>query len=86
MALAPWGSLGGGAFKTAAQRGANTGRQLAEPDENVLKISAALEVIANRKSTAITSIALAYVIHKTPYVFPSLAGAALSISKAILKR
>jgi aryl-alcohol dehydrogenase-like predicted oxidoreductase len=66
--------------------GANTGRQLAEPDENVLKISAALEVIANRKSTAITSIALAYVIHKTPYVFPSLAGAALSISKAILKR
>jgi hypothetical protein len=74
MGIAPWGALGGGKFKTATQRDTVKGRQLGEPSEKDLKISAALEAVANRKTTALTSIALAYVMHKAPYVFPIVGG------------
>lgn len=74
MGIAPWGALGGGNFKTAAQRETVKGRQLGEPSEKVLKISAALDAVANRKKTALTSVALAYVMHKAPYVFPIVGG------------
>ena len=75
MGLCPWGSLGGGKFKTAAQReeiakSGNPGRQnktLTEGDEAV---SAALERVAQRHGTVMTSVALAYVMQKTPYVVP----------------
>lgn len=73
MGLAPWGALGGGAFKTAEQRKAQEGRKI-EADENQIKISEVLEKVAKRKNTALTSIALAYVMHKTPYVFPLVGG------------
>lgn len=33
-----------------------------------------LHKIAQRKNTALTSVAMAYVIHKAPYVFPILGG------------
>ena len=33
-----------------------------------------LENIAKKKNTQITSVALAYVMHKTPYVFPIVGG------------
>lgn len=67
MALAPWGALGGGGFKTQEQRESNEGRK------NTLKVavtgkeeqvSLVLEEIANKKGTLITSVALAYVMHK----------------------
>ncbi|GAM85133.1 hypothetical protein ANO11243_031370 [Dothideomycetidae sp. 11243] len=74
MALAPWSALGGGRFKTEAQRKANEGRQLGEAKEKDIKISAALEKVANRKDTVITSVALAYVMHKSPNVFPIVGG------------
>jgi aryl-alcohol dehydrogenase-like predicted oxidoreductase len=74
MGLQPWGALGGGNFKTVAQRASSNGRKLDEPSTDTLKISAALEAVANRKKTAITSIALAYVMHKAPYVFPIVGG------------
>ena len=76
MGLAPWGSLGGGNFKTKKQREAmkGEGRNLGPASENQVKLTDALEKIADRKSTAITSVALAYVMHKAPYVFPIVGG------------
>ena len=83
MALAPWGALGGGGFKTKKQREeiakgeAEAGRNL---EVSVLgneeKVSDVLEKIAEAKSsdTPITSVALAYVMHKSPYVFPIVGG------------
>lgn len=73
MALAPWGALGGGNFKTEEQRKAEDGRKV-KPSEAQVKISNALESVAKRKNTIITSVALAYVMHKTPYVFPIVGG------------
>lgn len=69
MGIAPWGALGGGQFKTEEQRKPQDGRTQ-KPTDNDIKISAALETIAQRKNTIITNVALAYVMHKAPYVFP----------------
>ncbi|TRX96960.1 hypothetical protein FHL15_002266 [Xylaria flabelliformis] len=73
MALAPWGALGGGKFKTEEQRKKNEGRSI-PPSETDIKVTKALEAVAKRKNTLITSIAQAYVMHKTPYVFPIVGG------------
>lgn len=78
MGLCPWGALGGGAFKTAEQReelakSGDTGRDV-KPREADLAVSKALEVVAKRHNTVITSVALAYVMHKTPYVVPLVGG------------
>ncbi|KAK8161080.1 NADP-dependent oxidoreductase domain-containing protein [Phyllosticta citrichinensis] len=77
MALAPWGALGGGNFKTeeqlkAVQDGTTEGRKMWGPSESQRAISRVLEKIAARKQpgTHLTGIALAYVMHKAPYVFP----------------
>ncbi|KAG0646118.1 Norsolorinic acid reductase A, partial [Hyphodiscus hymeniophilus] len=75
MALAPWGALGGGNSKSEAQRAENSGRKFtrAGADRDNI-VSAALEKIATRKRTLITSVALSYVMHKAPYVFPIVGG------------
>jgi len=74
MAIAPWGALGGGHFKTEAQRKAGEGRKMVPPTENQIKLSTALEKIAERKGTIMTSVALAYVMHKAPNVYPIVGG------------
>lgn len=76
MALAPWGALGAGHFKTDEQRAATKkdGRNFMPATEHILKVSKALEALANKKNTPITSIALAYVMQRTPYVFPIVGG------------
>lgn len=95
MALAPWGALGGGNFKTEEQRKSGEGRQMGGPSENDIKVSQVLEKLAKSKGTVMTSIAcvalpppplhnqnplltntrrLAYVMHKTPNVFPIVGG------------
>jgi len=74
MALAPWGALGGGKFKTEAQRKESEGRKMGDPTDSQVKVSQVLEKIAKRKNTILTSVALAYVMHKTPYVFPIVGG------------
>lgn len=80
MGLAPWGALGGGHFKSDAQRASSEdskeGRNMGPASENAVKVSRVLENIAKRKGkdTPITSVALAYVMHKTPYVFPIVGG------------
>lgn len=77
MALAPWGALGGGTFKSEQQRQSREGRQVPTSDA-AIKVSRVLEEIANEKSTAITSVALAYVMHKSPYVFPIVGGRSIN--------
>ncbi|RDW69620.1 IN2-2 protein [Coleophoma cylindrospora] len=74
MGLAPWGALGRGHFKSEEQRKAQDGRKMGEASEAAIKISAVLEKIATAKKTKITSVALAYVMQKTPYVFPIVGG------------
>ncbi|RWA08404.1 hypothetical protein EKO27_g6704 [Xylaria grammica] len=81
MGLAPWGALGGGKFKTEEQRRNNEGRTVA-PSETEVKVSRALEAVAKRKNTIITSVAQAYVMHKTPHVFPIVGGRTLDHLKA----
>ncbi|KXJ85814.1 aldo/keto reductase [Microdochium bolleyi] len=76
MGICPWGALGGGKFKSdeqwkAAEKDGGRGVQATEADK---KISKVLEDIAKRKGSLITSIAQAYVIHKTPYVVPIVGG------------
>jgi aryl-alcohol dehydrogenase-like predicted oxidoreductase len=78
MALAPWGAIGGGGFKTKAQREANEGARNMQVSVigNEEQVSDVLEKIAISKSpeVPITSVALAYVMHKSPYVFPIVGG------------
>lgn len=74
MGLAPWGSLGGGQFKTEEQRSTGEGRKLGEVSEKALAVSKVLEGIAKAKGTLITSVAMAYVMQKTPFVFPIVGG------------
>jgi len=74
MGFAPWGTLGGGNFKTDEQRKNKDGRNMAPATENAVKVSKVLEKIAERKGTLITSVALAYVMAKVPYVFPIVGG------------
>lgn len=75
MGIAPWGALGSGMFKSEEQMASHgtAGRQNLQ-DENSRAVSKVLESIASRKKTAITSVALAYVMHKTSYVFPIVGG------------
>ncbi|KAI0010027.1 norsolorinic acid reductase [Xylariaceae sp. FL0662B] len=74
MALAPWGALGGGKFKTEEQRKHIESGRSADFSEKDIKICNALESVAKRKNTIITSVAQAYVTHKAPYVFPIVGG------------
>lgn len=77
MALAPWGVLGQGTFKTKAQREAQAGEerlQYRPPPAGQEKVVDKLEEVAKRHDVPMQSIALAYVWHKTPYVFPIVGG------------
>ena len=73
--MAPFGTLGAGAFKTKAQRAAlnetarTKGREVTISDSTIA-VAEVLEKVADRHNTLLTSGALAYVLHKTPYVFP----------------
>jgi aryl-alcohol dehydrogenase-like predicted oxidoreductase len=71
MGLCPWGAIGGGPFKAAAQReeiakSGSEGRDV-EVRETDVVVSKALEVVAGRHGTAITR-------QKTPYVVPLVGG------------
>lgn len=58
MALAPWGALGGGYFKTEEQRNAQEGRKFAEPpSEAHAKVATVLEKIAKEKNSIMTGVA-----------------------------
>ena len=75
MALCPWGSLGRGMFMSPEDyEKKDEGRKMGEQSENIKQIAAVLDKLAKKKETLITSIALAYVMHKSPYVFPVIGG------------
>ncbi|KAJ5902276.1 hypothetical protein N7495_002804 [Penicillium taxi] len=78
MGICPWAALGAGQFKTTIERtllaaGPNPGRQT-QPSSTDIAISKVLENVALRHDTAITSVALAYLMHKFPYVYPVVGG------------
>jgi len=72
MGIAPWGALGGGNFKDTSDT--DKGRNMGGPSEAHVDVSKVLSSIAKEKKTQITSVALAYVMHKAPYVFPIVGG------------
>ncbi|KAI9324686.1 NADP-dependent oxidoreductase domain-containing protein, partial [Zopfochytrium polystomum] len=75
MALVPWGVLGQGAFKSAAELAkGDAARSMHAFTDTQRAVAGVLEKVATRKGTLITSVALAYVMHKAPYVFPIVGG------------
>ncbi|CAK5265823.1 unnamed protein product [Mycena citricolor] len=84
MALAPWNVLAQGKFRTDAEEEARRvsgekGRMLFSADwernEDEKKISHALEKVAGEiGAKSITSVAIAYLMHKVPYCFPIIGG------------
>lgn len=77
MGLAPWGALGGGNFKTKEQleqQSKGEGRQMGGPSPRQQQVAGVLQKVADRHKTVLTSVALAYVMHKAPYVFPIVGG------------
>jgi len=78
MGLLPYGTLGQGRFQTEAsfqeREKNNPGRKMKPATAVEKNVSKALEKIARAKNTEITSVALAYVMQKTPYVFPIVGG------------
>jgi len=73
MGIIPFGVLGQGKFQTEEgykeREKENLGRK-GNPSERERAVSRVLEGLAKVKNTQITSIALAYVMQKAPYVFP----------------
>ncbi|KAF7291809.1 Aldo-ket-red domain-containing protein [Mycena chlorophos] len=84
LALAPWDVLAGGKFRTDAEEQARResgekGRTAFDPNwernENEIKVSHALEKVAGEVGAkSIQAVAIAYVMHKAPYVFPIIGG------------
>lgn len=82
MALAPWDVVGGGKFQSKKQieerkKQGEGLRSFMGPDqtEQQAKVSAALEKVANEHGIqSLTAVALAYVMQKTPNVFPIIGG------------
>lgn len=83
MAIAPWDAIGSGKFQSKAQleERKKSGEKLRsmtgqnEQTENEVKISEALEKVANAHGVkSPTAVALAYVMAKAPYVFPIVGG------------
>jgi len=77
MALLPYGALGQGRFQTEAgfkEREKNNPGRKNKPSQLEKAVSKVMEGLAEEKSTQITSIAMAYVMQKAPYVFPLVGG------------
>jgi len=78
MAFCAYGALGQGEFQTEArllERAKNReGRKQGTTSSRNKQVSKVLETIADSKQTTITSVALAYVRQKAPYVIPIVGG------------
>ncbi|RXW21704.1 hypothetical protein EST38_g4144 [Candolleomyces aberdarensis] len=80
MALAPWGVLAGGKIRSDEEeerrrQTGEKGRTFVSPSwertESEKKVCDALEVVKKEVGAEnITAVAIAYLLHKTPYVFP----------------
>ena len=83
MGICPWGALGGGYFKPTSSTTEQSAGGRNIPSLRTGKeaeVSAVLEKIATSRSPQLplTSVALAYVLHKTPYVTPIVGGRKIS--------
>ncbi|PBK87966.1 Aldo/keto reductase [Armillaria gallica] len=96
MAISPWGVLGQGKLRTDAEeeRRKETGEKGRlvwgpnwERNEVEVKVCKALEKVAAEVGVGsnITAVAIAYVMHKTPYVFPIIGGRKVEHLEANLK-
>ncbi|KIK57459.1 hypothetical protein GYMLUDRAFT_86885 [Collybiopsis luxurians FD-317 M1] len=95
LALAPWGVLGGGKLRTDAEEqrrkdSGEKGRTVLSDwlrNENEVKVSHALEKVAGELGLGdnIGAVAIAYVMHKTPYVFPIIGGRKVEHLQANIK-
>lgn len=84
LALAPWNVIAAGRLRTDAEeerrrQTGEKGRTISQPNwernEDEKKMSHALEKVAKEVGTEhITAVAIAYVMQKTPYVFPIIGG------------
>ncbi|KAL4895872.1 sterigmatocystin biosynthesis dehydrogenase stcV [Aspergillus ambiguus] len=76
MGLCPYGTLNQGRFQTAEgfkeREKSNPGRKFIPTSARDKQVSAVLETMANKRGVSLLNIALAYVFHKAPYVFPIL--------------
>jgi len=74
MALCPYGVFNQGRFQTKEgfqeRERHNPGRNFIPTSEHDKNISAILEKISHARSTKLLDVALAYVMQKSPYVFP----------------
>ena len=82
MALAPWGALGRGMFMSPEEFAKKDEGRTGTQPEKVKEVAIALDEIAKKKGTQTTSVALAYVMHKSPYVFPVVGGRKLEHLKS----
>ncbi|KAL3455986.1 NADP-dependent oxidoreductase domain-containing protein [Aspergillus heterothallicus] len=78
MGICVYGALGQGRFQTESafreREQDQSGRKSKPPTRTERAVSKVLEDLAIQKKTHVTSIALAYIIHKSPYVFPIVGG------------
>ncbi|KAF5390949.1 hypothetical protein D9757_003949 [Collybiopsis confluens] len=96
LALAPWGVLAGGKLRTDAEEqrrkeSGENGRTVLSAEwmrnENEVKVSRALEKVAEELGLGenIGAVAVAYVMQKTPYVFPIIGGRKVEQLEANMK-
>ncbi|KAK9242141.1 hypothetical protein V1506DRAFT_107377 [Lipomyces tetrasporus] len=78
MGLCPYGTLNQGRFQTEAgfkeREKYSPGRNFKPLSEHDKKVSRVLEEVSKAKGVELTNVALAYVLHKAPYVFPIVGG------------
>jgi aryl-alcohol dehydrogenase-like predicted oxidoreductase len=78
MGLCPYGVLNQGRFQTAEgfkeREKNNPGRKMIKTSSRDKQVSAVLEEISKTKGVSLLNIALAYILNKTPYVFPIIGG------------
>lgn len=73
MGLAPWGVIGQGKFMSKAQlegRKKSGEATRGEQTETDVKLSEALAKVGEEVGASVTAVAIAWSLHKTPYVFP----------------
>lgn len=88
MAIAPWGVLGQGKFKTEAEiKNRSAVRYNTPQTAHEKSVSAALEKVAKEVGNGATlgSIAVAWAMNKAPYVFPVVGGRSPQQMEEVIK-
>jgi aryl-alcohol dehydrogenase-like predicted oxidoreductase len=89
MGLCPYGVLGQGRFQTqesyTSRQKSKEGRNLIPLSDHDKKIAAMLEIIAKSKDVPLLQVALAYIRHKAPHVFPIVGARTLAHIKGSIE-